>query len=105
MENIRLPKNFTDKVMRRIEKKEKAAAVRTRVLTLVGCILGGAAVIAAGIMALRHYKIDILSPVSAFLSEISGNIAVHIIIAVFILACISLLYDRHRSRHTLGLSS
>ena len=41
MENIRLPEDFTDRVMHRIEARERAAARRTRAAAVAGGILGG----------------------------------------------------------------
>ena len=84
MDNIRLPEDFTDRVMQRIEVRERAAARRTRAAAVAGGILGGAAVIAAAVIILRRYnidlssftegfrRIDILGPASDFLSRLSG---------------------------------
>ena len=81
MENIRLPEDFTDRVMQRIEARERAAARRTRAAAVAGGILGGAFLIAAAVIILRRYnidlssftegfrRIDILGPASDFLSS------------------------------------
>ena len=75
MDNIRLPEDFTDRVMQRIEVRERAAARRARAAAVAGGILGGAAVIAAAFIILRRYGIDLsllIGPVSDFLSRISA---------------------------------
>ena len=74
MENIRLPEDFTDRVMHRIEARERAAARRTRAAAVAGGILGGVFLIAATIIILRRYGIDLsllIGPVSDFLSRLS----------------------------------
>lgn len=111
MENIRLPEDFTDRVMQRIEVKERAAARRARAAAVGGGILGGAAVIAAAVIILRRYNIDLsllIGPASDFLSRLSGLLhsvlttpagpVTGIVLAVFLLALAGLLHDRHSSR-------
>ena len=120
MENIRLPEDFTDRVMHRIEVRERAAARRTRAAAVAGGILGGAVIIAAAVIILRRYnidlssftegfrRIDILGPASDFLSRLSGLLhsvlttpagpVTGIVLAVFLLALAGLLHDR-RSNH------
>ena len=124
MENIRLPEDFTDRVMQRIEVRERAAARRARAAAVAGGILGGAAVIAAAVIILRHYnidlssftegfsRIDILDPVSDFLSRLYGLLhsalttpagpVTGIVLAVFLLALAGLLHDRRSSRHDIS---
>lgn len=126
MENIRLPEDFTDRVMHRIEVRERAAARRTRTAAGAGGILGGAAVIAAAVILLRHYnidlssftegfrRIDILAPVSDFLSRLYGLLhsvltspdgpVTGTVIAVFLLALAGLLHDHRSSRHDIRSS-
>ena len=121
MDNIRLPEDFTDRVMQRIEVRERAAARRTRAAAVAGGILGGAAVIAAAVIILRRYnidlssftegfrRIDILGPVSDFLSRLSALLhsvlttpagpVTGIVLADFLLAPAGLLHDHRRSRH------
>ena len=75
MENIRLPEDFTDRVMQRIEVRERAAVRRARAAAVTGGILGGAAVIAAAVIILRRYGIDLsllIGTVSDFLSRLSA---------------------------------
>ena len=72
MENIRLPEDFTDKVMQRIEVRERAAARRTRAAAVAGGILGGAFLIAAAVIILRRYNIDLsllIGPASDFIDH------------------------------------
>lgn len=124
MENIRLPEDFTDRVMHRIEVRERAAARRTRTAAVAGGILGGAFLIAAAVIILRHYnidlssftegfrRIDILDPVSDFLSRLYGLLhsvltspdgpVTGIVLTVFLLALAGLLHDRHSSRHDIS---
>ena len=124
MENIRLPEDFTDRVMQRIEVRERAAARRTRAAAVAGGILGGAFLIAAAVIILRRYnidlssftegfrRIDILGPASDFLSRLSGLLhsvlttptgpVTGIVLAVFILALAGLLHDRRSSRHDIS---
>ena len=111
MDNIRLPEDFTDRVMQRIEVRERAAARRARAAAVAGGILGGAAVIAAAVIILRRYGIDLsllIDPVSDFISRISGLLhsvfstpaspVTGIVLAVFLLAIAGLLHDHRRSR-------
>ena len=126
MENIRLPEDFTDRVMQRIEVRERVAARRTRAAAVAGGILGGAFLIAAAIIILRRYnidlssftegfrRIDILGPASDFLSRLSGLLhsvlatpagpVTGIVLAVFLLALAGLLHDRRSSRHDIRSS-
>ena len=126
MENIRLPEDFTDRVMHRIEVRERAAARRTRTAAVAGGILGGAFLIATAVIILRHYNIDlssftegfrrigILDPVSDFLSRLSALLhsalttpagpVTGIVLAVFLLALAGLLHDRRSSRHDIRSS-
>ena len=39
MEKIRLPEDFTDRVMQKIEQRERTAARKMRILTVTGGIL------------------------------------------------------------------
>ena len=124
MENIRLPEDFTDRVMQRIEVRERAAARRARATAVAGGILGGAFLIAAAVIILRRYnidlssftegfrRIDILGPASDFLSRLSGLLhsvlttpagpVTGIVLAVFLLALAGLLHDRRSSRHDIS---
>ena len=110
MENIRLPEDFTDRVMQRIEVRERAAARRARAAAVGGGILGGAAVIAAAVIILRRYGIDLsllIGPVSDFLSRLSALLTpagpvTGIVLAVFLLALAGLLHDRRSSRHDIS---
>ena len=124
MENIRLPEDFTDRVMQRIEVRERAAARRARATAVAGGILGGAFLIAAAVIILRRYnidlssftegfrRIDILGPTSDFLSRLSGLLhsvlttpagpVTGIVLAVFLLALAGLLHDRRSSRHDIS---
>ena len=117
MDNIRLPEDFTDRVMQRIEVRERAAARRTRAAAVAGGILGGAAVIAAAVIILRRYGIDLsllIGPVSDFLSRLSALLhsalttpagpVTGIVLAVFLLALAGLLHDRRSSRHDIRSS-
>ena len=117
MENIRLPEDFTDRVMHRIEARERAAARRTRAAAVAGGILGGVFLIAATIIILRRYGIDLsllIGPVSDFLSRLSvllhsalttpAGPVTGIVLAVFLLALAGLLHDRRRSRHDIRSS-
>ena len=117
MDNIRLPEDFTDRVMQRIEVREMAAARRTRAAAVVGGILGGAFLIAAAVIILRRYNIDLsllIGPASDFISRLSGLLhsvlttpagpVTGIILAVFLLALAGLLHDRRSSRHDIRSS-
>lgn len=111
MKNIRLPEDFTDRVMQRIEVRERAAARRARAAAVGGGILGGAFLIAAAVIILRRYNIDLsllIGPASDFLSRLSGLLhsvlttpagpVTGIVLAVFLLALAGLLHDRRSSR-------
>lgn len=121
MENIRLPENFTDQVMRKIDERERARARRARAITVAGGIFGGILISAAVLIAFRHYGTALISPDGAarfsdILSHITGLFstiitAVHralaipagpivsISLAVFLLALAGLWHDRHCRRH------
>ena len=127
MEKIRLPEDFTDKVMQKIEQREMAAARRTRIITVCGSILGAVFVIAAAVAVLDYFNIslnsltidlprlDIPGAVSGFISGISSimreaittlaNPLLCIVLAVFILACAGLWHDHHRYRQDLTTST
>lgn len=119
MENIRLPEDFTDRVMQKIEQRERAAARRTRIITVCGSILGAVFVIAAAVAVLDYFnislstmtgdlhKFDITGTLSGFISGISSlmrevlsapaNPLFGIVFAVFIIACAGLWHDRRNS--------
>lgn len=121
MENIRLPENFTDQVMRKIEKRERAIARRTRAAAVAGGIFGGILISAAALIAFRRYATALIFPDGASrFSDILGHItglfstipaAVHraltiqagpivsISLAIFLLALAGLWHDRHCRRH------
>ena len=127
MEKIRLPDDFTDRVMQKIEQRERAAARRTRIITVSGSILGAVFVIAAAVAVLDYFNIslnsltidlprlDIPGAVSGFISGISSlmreaittlvNPLLCIVLAVFILACAGLWHDHHRYRQDLTTSA
>lgn len=127
MDNIRLPEDFTDRVMQKIEQRERAAARRTRIITVSGSILGGIFLIAASAILLRHFntglnlptgediRTGILGSVSDFMSKLSytmreaitalANPLLCIVLAVFILACAGLWHDHHRYRQDLTTST
>lgn len=119
MEKIRLPEDFTDRVMQKIEQRERAAARRTRIITVYGSILGAVFVIAAAVVLLDYFnislstmtgdlhKFDITGTLSGFISGISSlmrevlsapaNPLFGIVFAVFIIACAGLWHDRRNS--------
>ena len=119
MEKIRLPEDFTDRVMQKIEQRERAAARRTRIITVCGSILGAVFVIAAAVVLLDYFnislstmtgdlhKFDITGTLSGFISGISSlmrevlsapaNPLFGIVFAVFIIACTGLWHDRRNS--------
>lgn len=119
MEKIRLPEDFTDRVMQKIEQRERASARRTRIITVCGSILGAVFVIAAAVVLLDYlnislstmtgdlHKFDITGTVSGFISGISSlmrevlsapaNPLFGIVFAVFIIACAGLWHDRRNS--------
>lgn len=121
MENIRLPENFTDQVMKKIEERERARARRARAITVAGGIFGGILISAAALIAFRHYGTALIFPDGAarfsdILNHITGLFstiitAVHralaiqagpivsISLAVFLLAIAGLWHDRHCRRH------
>ena len=126
MDNIRLPEDFTDRVMQKIEQRERAAARRNRILTVTGSILGAVFIIAAVAAVLEYFNIslrpiaidtprlDIPGAVSGFISGISSlmrealsapaNPLSGIVLAVFILTCAGLYHDyRHSRRHRKSL--
>lgn len=126
MENIRLPEDFTDRVMQKIEQREMAAARRTRVITVCGSILGAVFVIAAAVAVLDYFNIslnsltidlprlDIPGAVSGFISSVSdimrkvittpSSPLLGIVLAVFTLAFAGLWHDRrHRQDITTSV--
>ena len=118
MENIRLPEDFTDRVMQKIEQRERAAARRNRVLAVTGSILGAMFVIAAAVAVLDYFNIslnsltidiprlDIPGAVSGFISSVSdimrkvittpSSPLLGIVLAVFTLAFAGLWHDRRQ---------
>lgn len=126
MENIRLPEDFTDRVMQKIEQRERAAARRTRIITVCGSILGAVFVIAAAVAVLDNFNIslnsltidlprlDIPGAVSGFISSVSdimrkvittpSSPLLGIVLAVFTLAFAGLWHDRrHRQDITTSV--
>ncbi len=126
MEKIRLPEDFTDRVMQKIEQRERAAARRTRIITVCGSILGAVFVIAAAVAVLDYFNIslnsltidlprlDIPGAVSGFISSISdimrkvittpSSPLLGIVLAVFTLAFAGLWHDRrHRQDITTSV--
>lgn len=126
MENIRLPEDFTDRVMQKIEQRERAAARRTRIITVCGSILGAVFVIAAAVAVLDYFNIslnsltidiprlDIPGAVSGFISSVSdimrkvittpSSPLLGIVLAVFTLAFAGLWHDRrHRQDITTSV--
>lgn len=120
MEKIRLPEDFTDRVMQKIEQREMAAARRTRIITVCGSILGAVFVIAATVAVLDYFNIslnsltidlprlDIPGAVSGFISSVSdimrkvittpSSPLLGIVLAVFTLAFAGLWHDRRHSQ-------
>lgn len=126
MENIRLPEDFTDRVMQKIEQREMAAARRTRIITVCGSILGAVFVIAAAVAVLDYFNIslnsltidlprlDIPGAVSGFISSVfdimrkvittPSSPLLGIVLAVFTLAFAGLWHDRrHRQDITTSV--
>lgn len=126
MEKIRLPEDFTDRVMQKIEQRERAAARRTRIITVCGSILGAVFVIAAAVAVLDYFNIslnsltidlprlDIPGAVSGFISSVSNIMRkvittpssplLGIVLAVFTLAFAGLWHDRrHRQDITTSV--
>ncbi|HIR96152.1 MAG TPA: hypothetical protein IAC05_09005 [Candidatus Coprenecus stercorigallinarum] len=126
MEKIRLPEDFTDRVMQKIEQRERAAARRTRIITVCGSILGAVFVIAAAVAVLDYFNIslnsltidlprlDIPGAVSGFISSASdimrkvittpSSPLLGIVLAVFTLAFAGLWHDRrHRQDITTSV--
>lgn len=126
MEKIRLPEDFTDRVMQKIEQRERAAARRNRVLAVTGSILGAMFVIAAAVAVLDYFNIslnsltidlprlDIPGAVSGFISSVSdimrkvittpSSPLLGIVLAVFTLAFAGLWHDRrHRQDITTSV--
>lgn len=126
MEKIRLPEDFTDRVMQKIEQRERAAARRTRIITVCGSILGAVFVIAAAVAVLDYFNIslnsltidlprlDIPGAVSGFISSVSDIMCkvittpssplLGIVLAVFTLAFAGLWHDRrHRQDITTSV--
>lgn len=118
MENIRLPEDFTDRVMQKIEVRERTVARRARAIAVAGGILGGVFLIAAAVIVLRHYgigldsltgesrSVDILGYVTGIFSRIStvmhqalavqAGPMVSVSLAVFLLALAGLWHDLRR---------
>lgn len=126
MEKIRLPEDFTDRVMQKIEQRERAAARRTRIITVCGSILGAVFVIVAAVAVLDYFNIslnsltidlprlDIPGAVSGFISSVSdimrkvittpSSPLLGIVLAVFTLAFAGLWHDRrHRQDITTSV--
>lgn len=126
MEKIRLPEDFTDRVMQKIEQRERAAARRTRIITVCGSIPGAVFVIAAAVAVLDYFNIslnsltidlprlDIPGAVSGFISSVSdimrkvittpSSPLLGIVLAVFTLAFAGLWHDRrHRQDITTSV--
>ena len=126
MEKIRLPEDFTDRVMQKIKQRERAAARRTRIITVCGSILGAVFVIAAAVAVLDYFNIslnsltidlprlDIPGAVSGFISSVSdimrkvittpSSPLLGIVLAVFTLAFAGLWHDRrHRQDITTSV--
>lgn len=126
MEKIRLPEDFTDRVMQKIEQREMAAARRTRIITVCASILGAVFVIAAAVAVLDYFNIslnsltidlprlDIPGAVSGFISSVSdimrkvittpSSPLLGIVLAVFTLAFAGLWHDRrHRQDITTSV--
>ena len=126
MDNIRLPEDFTDRVMQKIEQRERAAARRTRIITVCGSILGAVFVIAAAVAVLDYFNIslnsltidlprlDIPGAISGFISSVSdimrkvittpSSPLLGIVLAVFTLAFAGLWHDRrHRQDITTSV--
>lgn len=119
MEKIRLPEDFTDRVMQKIEQRERTAARKMRILTVTGGILAALFLTAAAAAVLDYFnislstmtgdlhKFDITGTVSGFISGISSlmrkvlsapaNPLFGIVFAVFIIACAGLWHDRRNS--------
>lgn len=75
MENIRLPEDFTDQVMRKIEVRERARTRRTRAIAVAGGILGGTLLSAAVALLISHYGMALTLPAGAARShDIAGFI-------------------------------
>ena len=126
MVKIRLPEDFTDRVMQKIEQRERASARRTRIITVCGSILGAVFVIAAAVAVLDYFNIslnsltidlprlDIPGAVSGFISSVSdimrkvittpSSPLLGIVLAVFTLAFAGLWHDRrHRQDITTSV--
>lgn len=126
MEKIRLPEDFTDRVMQKIEQRERAAARRIHIITVCGSILGAVFVIAAAVAVLDYFNIslnsltidlprlDIPGAVSGFISSVSdimrkvittpSSPLLGIVLAVFTLAFAGLWHDRrHRQDITTSV--
>ncbi len=119
MEKIRLPEDFTDRVMQKIEQRERTAARKMRILTVTGGILATLFLTTAAAAVLDYFnisistmtgdlhKFDITGTVSGFISGISSlmrevlsapaNPLFGIVFAVFIIACAGLWHDHRNS--------
>lgn len=127
MENIRLPEDFTDQVMRKIEVRERARTRRTRAIAVAGGILGGTLLSAAVALLISHHGMaltlpagaarshDIAGFITGFFSNISAALhgalaipagpVVSAGLAVLLLAMAGLWHDRRHSRHDLSTSA
>ncbi len=119
MEKIRLPEDFTERVMQKIEQRERTAARKMRILTVTGGILATLFLTTAAAAVLDYFnislstmtgdlhKFDITGTVSGFISGISSlmrevlsapaNPLFGIVFAVFIIACAGLWHDHRNS--------
>ena len=119
MEKIRLPEDFTERVMQKIEQRERTAARKMRILTVTGGILATLFLTTAAAAVLDYFnislstmtgdlhKFDITGTLSGFISGISSlmrevlsapaNPLFGIVFAVFIIACAGLWHDHRNS--------
>ena len=105
MEKIRLPEDFTERVMQKIEQRERTAARKMRILTVTGGL--DYFNISLSTMTGDLHKFDITGTLSGFISGISSlmrevlsapaNPLFGIVFAVFIIACAGLWHDRRNS--------
>lgn len=126
MDNIRLPEDFTDRVMQKIEQREQELVRRKRTLAAIGWSIGTVSIITAAVVTLHYSGIRLNLPawnillaginswlekaiwgtvnnVLTLLSGINPSLT-GITIAVFILACAGLYHDyRHSRRHRKSL--
>ncbi len=126
MDNIRLPEDFTDRVMQKIEQREQELVRRKRTLAAIGWSIGTVSIITAAVVTLHYSGIRLNLPawnillaginswlekaiwgtvnnVLTLLSGINPSLT-GITIAVFILTCAGLYHDyRHSRRHRKSL--